>query len=50
MYICICTYTQMSYHRYMGTSRADDTDYYGVATISWLLEVIGLFCRISSIS
>ena len=26
-----------------------DTLYYGVATISWLLKIIGLFCRILSL-
>jgi len=50
MYLCVCTYTQMICHRYMETSRADYIDYYGVATISRLLEIIGLFCRISSFS
>jgi len=46
IFICVCIYTYI-YVQYIHTYTHSLA--YGVATISRLLKIIGLFCRISSL-
>jgi len=48
--VCVCTVFQFSGTRVLNLFHKQTDCYYGVATISRLLQIIGLFCRILSLS
>jgi len=50
MYVCayVCMYVCIGVCMYVGVNVCIQICSYGVATISRLLKIIGLFCRISS--